>query len=212
MPALCRCSKIIWSPWNALSVYPHAGWSTSSWWLCDSCFFEQFTRYLAEILWKELIRDFGFPQQTKALRYFVSRAMKNKQPPKHYSQESYALSASCIWCRDCCKMMLELKELRNFVVSKSVLVSTNDRLFATSCWLFQFIPYERHIHECEMREGKHFPIAISNKAVNIVEWQNKEYEFDLSCRSFLMQKWICLVAELLMKVVVFNPSVLPVMW
>lgn len=118
MPALCRCSKIIWSPWDALSVYPHAGWSTSSWWLCDSCFFEQFTRYLAEIFWKELIRDFGFPQQTKALCYFVSRAMKNKQPPKHYSQESYALSASCIWCRDCCKMMLELKELRNFVVFK----------------------------------------------------------------------------------------------
>lgn len=53
--ALCRCSKIkvtrlLWSPWDALSVYPHAGWSTSSWWLYDSCFFEQFARYLAETL------------------------------------------------------------------------------------------------------------------------------------------------------------------
>lgn len=82
------------------------------------------------------------------------------------------------------------------MVSKSV--STNDQLFATSWWLFQFIPYERHIHQCEMRGGKHFPVAISNKAVNIVECQNKEYELDLSCRRFLMQKKICLVAELLM--------------
>lgn len=85
-------------------------------------------------------------------------------------------------------MMLELKEPRNFVRTKSVLVSTNNQLFATSWWLFQFIPHERHVHECEMREGKHFLVAISNKAVNIVECQEKEYELDLSCRRFRMQK------------------------
>jgi len=63
-----------------------------------------------------------------------------------------------------------------------------------------------------MKEGKHFPVAISNKVVNIVECRNKEYKSDFSCWSFLMQNRICLVAELLMKVVGFNPTVLPVMW
>lgn len=203
------------------TMYPHAGFSTSSWWLYDSCFFEQFTRYLTEILWKVLVREFVFLSRPKHFATSFSRACwgrlfvvpwKINNPLKHYSQERYTLSASWIWCRDCCKMMLELKEFRNFVVSKSVLVSTNDQFFATTWWLFQFMPYERHIHKCEMREGKHFPIVISNKAVNIVECQNKEYEFDLSCRRFLMQKWVCVAAELLMKVVVFNPSILPVMW
>lgn len=63
-----------------------------------------------------------------------------------------------------------------------------------------------------MKEGKHFPIAISNKAVNIVECQNKDYEFYFSCWSFLMQNRACLVTKLLMKVAGFNPTVLPVMW
>lgn len=146
MSALCRCSKIkvsrlIQSPWDALSVYPHAWSSTSSWWLYDSCFFEQFTRYLTEILWKVLVREFVFLSRPKHFATSFSRACwgrlfvvpwKINNPLKHYSQERYTLSASWIWCRDCCKMMLELKEFRNFVVSKSVLVSTNDQFFATT--------------------------------------------------------------------------------
>lgn len=99
-------------------------------------------------------------------------------------------------------MVLELKDLRKFVVGNSALVSTNDQKFVISWWLFQFIPYERHIHECEMKEGIHFLIAISNKAVNMVECQNNEYKFDFSCWSFLMQHQICLVVKLLMRVAV----------
>lgn len=87
------------------------------------------------------------------------------------------------------------------------LVSTNAQKFVTSWWLFQFIPYEKHIHESKMKEEKHFPVAIYNKAVYTVECQNKEYGFDFFCWSFLMKNRICLEAELLMRFAVFNPVV-----